>query len=192
VDVLCDAFGHYPVMQFVLDSGRAEYSERLRRFVQFTVMSRVYRREFIFGIADGGTLQAVATVSRPAVSANPPELSTLREATWNALGSAVRARYEAYSSAVAGFVPAEPHLHLNMIGVRHAAHGQGYARKLLETVHALSREDAASSGVSLTTEVEANVALYEHFAYRQLGRTEFAPGLSAWGFFRANSAVEIP
>jgi GNAT superfamily N-acetyltransferase len=150
-------------------------------------MSRVYRREFIFGIADGDTLQGVATVSRPSVSANPPELSALREETWIRIGSTARARYETYNSAVARFIPTEPHLHLNMLGVRHTAHGQGLARKLLEMVHALSREDPASSGVSLTTEVEANVSLYQHFGYLLLGRVEFAPGLPAWGFFRANS-----
>jgi GNAT superfamily N-acetyltransferase len=187
VDVLCDAFAHYPVMHFVLGPARAEYSEHLRLFCQFAVMSRVYRREFILGIADGGMLQGVATVSRPAVSASSPELKLLREETWNRLGSAARVRYEEYSSAIARFIPAETHLHLNMLGVRHAAHGKGYARTLLEAVHALSREDATSSGVSLTTEVEANVSLYERFGYRLLGRIEFAPRFSAWGFFRANS-----
>lgn len=54
---------------------------------------------------------------------------------------------------------AEAHHHLNMIGVRPDAQGQGHGRRLLESVHALAAADPASAGVSLTTEVEANVAL---------------------------------
>jgi len=56
----------------------------------------------------------------------------------------------------------------------------------LETVHELSRTDPRSVGVTLTTEVPANVSLYQHFGYEIVGQASVAPGLTTWGFFRAD------
>ena len=183
-EVLADAFANYPVMRFVLDGESRDYEERLRVFCHFAVASRVHRGEFILGMSDDDALVGVATVSRPSVSESPPGLKALREETWDVIGAAARVRYEQYNASIAHFIPPQPHLHLNMLGVRHSAHGKGHARKLLDSVHALSRNDGASCGVSLTTEVEANVALYRHFGYALRGRVQVAPALVAWGFFR--------
>jgi|SRR5688572_21530232 len=188
VDVLSDAFEHYPVMQLVLDAKSPGYSRRLRRFIHFATMARVYRDEFLFGIRVGGILEAAALVSWPARQVTSPELVALREETWHVIGADARARYDAYNAAAAAFMPPESHLHLNMIGVRHAAHGKGHARALLERVHTLSRDEPGSAGVSLTTEVEANVRLYQHFGYTLMGDVEFSPGFTCWGFYRANGA----
>jgi ribosomal protein S18 acetylase RimI-like enzyme len=187
VAVVCDAFADYPVMRFVLGDDREQYPARLRRFAHFIVMARVYRQEFIVGIAEGDALQGAALVSIPARAVTSAPLDALREELWRELGADARARYDAYGAAFARFVPPDHHLHLNVLAVRHAAHGKGYARKLLEHVHALSREDPASNGVSLTTENEANVSLYEHFGYRVVGQVEISPGLMCWGFFRPDA-----
>ncbi|HEX6790020.1 MAG TPA: GNAT family N-acetyltransferase, partial [Candidatus Krumholzibacteria bacterium] len=101
--------------------------------------------------------------------------------------AAARARYDAYNAAVTPFMPPEHHYHVNVLAVRHEAQGRGHARTLLEHVHSVARNDPESSGVSLTTETEANVPLYEHFGYRVLGEVDVAPGLRAWGFFRGNN-----
>jgi ribosomal protein S18 acetylase RimI-like enzyme len=77
-----------------------------------------------------------------------------------------------------------PHIHLNMIGVSRAAQGSGLGRKLIDHVHLMSRQDASSQGVTLTTEDPANVPLYEHFGYTVVGQTRVSPTLGAWGFFR--------
>jgi len=187
VDVLCEAFADYPVMQFVLDPGRRRYRKRLQLLIHFFVMARVYRREFLLGVADRGALQGAALVSRPSDSGSPPELNALREDLWSELGSSARARYEALGAALTGVSVPAPHIHLNMIGVRRAAHGRGHGQKLLEHVHALSRDDPNSSGVTLNTEDEANIPLYERFGYRLLGQVQVAAGLRSWGFFRPDS-----
>ena len=187
VDVLCEAFSDYPVMEFVLGPRRGRYSEHLQLLIRFFVTARVYRREFILGVADRGRLQGAALVSLPSGSGGPPELNALREDLWSELGSSARARYEAFGAALTGVSVPAPHIHLNMIGVRRAAHGKGRGRKLLEHVHALSCEDPVSSVVTLNTEDEANVPLYKRFGYRLVGQVEVAPGLSSWGFFRRDS-----
>lgn len=189
VEVVSDSFAPYPVMQFVLDGARAGYAERLRRFCHFIVMSRIHRHEFIFGTGPGSRLEGIALVSVPSRNLKSASLDELRIQLWSNLGADAQARYEAYASAVAPFMPSENHYHLNVLAVRHAAQGRGHARTLLEHVHAFARHDPASSGVSLTTEKEINVALYEHFGYRQVGHAVVVPGLTAWGFFRPNSTA---
>jgi len=51
-------------------------------------------------------------------------------------------------------------------------------------VHRMSQADADSAGVTLTTEDENNIALYEHFGYHVVGHDVVVPGLETWGFFR--------
>jgi GNAT superfamily N-acetyltransferase len=150
-------------------------------------MARVHRGEHIVGIDEGGMLQGVALVSVPARPVTSAALDALREQTWQEIGADCRARYEGYGTAFAQFVAPEYHLHLNVLAVRHAAQGRGHARTLLDHVHDMSRSDPESSGVSLTTELEANVSLYKHFGYRLLGQLEIAPGLTCWGFFRPDA-----
>jgi ribosomal protein S18 acetylase RimI-like enzyme len=186
VDVLCEAFRDYPVMRFVLGAGRADYERHLRTLIGFFVMSRALRGEYLFGVrAAGGStgLDAAAIVSRPGMP-SPPALLALREQVWASLGADARARYEAYSGACAPLVPTGPHLHLNMIGVRGSAQGSGRGRLLLDHVHALSRYDDRSSGVSLATENPRNVALYEHVGYEVTGHAIVSPDLETWALYR--------
>ena len=187
VDVVCDSFAPYPVMQFVLDGTRTDYAQRLRRFCHFIVMSRIHRHEFIFGAGQDGTLDGVALLSVPSRTLTSASLDELRAQLWSNLGADAQARYAAYNAVIAPFIPSEYHYHLNVLAVRHAAQGRGHARTLLEFVHAFSRRDPVSSGVSLTTEKEINVALYDHFGYQQVGQADVAPGLTAWGFFRPHT-----
>ena len=77
-------------------------------------------------------------------------------------------------------------VNLSMIGVRHSHAGRGLARLLLDEVHALAEADATSSGVSLTTETQRNLPLYEHFGYRITGHARVSAELETWGFFRPN------
>lgn len=39
-------------------------------------------------------------------------------------------------------------------------------------------------GVTLTTEDQVNVSLYEHLGYEVIGQATVAPELRTWGFFR--------
>jgi GNAT superfamily N-acetyltransferase len=73
-----------------------------------------------------------------------------------------------------------------MIGVRRSNQGKGLARQLLDKVHEMSRNDPASSGVTLTTEDSHNVSLYEHFGYGIVGHVRIDAQLETWGFFRPN------
>jgi GNAT superfamily N-acetyltransferase len=184
VTVLCDAFHDYPVMRYVLGPD-GDYDRRLRTLIGFFVSARIFRNEPVLGVYDrNGILSAAAVVSLPGQGETPEALATRREEVWAELGTAERARYEAYAAACARFTVASPHYHLNMIGVRRSHVGRGLARKLLESVHRLSDADGGSSGVSLTTETERNLPLYEYFGYRRIGHAVLDEGLETWALFR--------
>ena len=180
--VLCEAFADYPVMRYVLGD-RPDYAARLRTLIGLFHGARVLRDDAIFGIFEGEELVGVALCSLPDRVA-PPELEQLRERTWAELGADARTRYDDCVRAWEPLGVAEPNIHVNMLAVPPRHQGRGFARALLDQVHATSRERADSRGVTLTTESERNVALYRHMGYEVVGRRTIAPRLETWGFWR--------
>jgi GNAT superfamily N-acetyltransferase len=75
-----------------------------------------------------------------------------------------------------------------MIGVRREAKGKGVGRRLIEHVRLMSREDPDSQGVTLTTEDEGNVSLYQHFGYEIVGHATVGWELRTWGVFRPDDS----
>lgn len=188
LDVLCDAFHDYPVMRFVLGD-QPGYDARLRTLIGLFTQARVARGDLMLGLEGAdGRLAAAALVNLPGDPTPAPWFHDFREAVWQRLGPAERERYELYGTMSHASDPKEPHHHLGMIGVRAAHRGEGLGRVLLGAVHAAAGEDPASVGVSLTTELSANVALYEHFGYRVAGHARVAPTLETWSMFRPRVA----
>ena len=189
VDVLCEAFYNYPVMKYVLGE-KEDYDSRLRKMVTFFVSARALRNEPLLGIYNSqNKLVAAATVTLPEVISPPPELLKLRDELWSEIGSEEKVRYENYGYVASGLLPKEPHHHLNMIGVRNAYQGKGLARQLINEIEKLVSEHPFSTGVSLNTEVEANVNFYLHLGYALIGQAEVDKGIQTWGFFKAKGEI---
>jgi GNAT superfamily N-acetyltransferase len=184
VAVLCDAFGDYPVMRHVIFDAGDEYHKRLHTLIAFFVAVRFLRNEPVLAVSEAGKAVAVAILTPPVQRQAPAELAEHQEVVWRELGAAARRRYETLGACWQQFAIAEPHYHLNMIGVRRSHAGRGLSRLLLDAVHEMSRRDSGSTGVSLTTEVESNVALYEHFGYDLVGHATVANAPDTWVFFR--------
>ncbi len=188
VDVLADAFRDYPVIRFVLGDA-PNHDDRVRELVGFFARARVLRSEPLLGLRWDGRLAGVALVSFPDGPPSPPTLASLREEVWGRLGSDARARYGAFTRAAAGLITTDPHIHLNMIGVRRSLHGRGLGHRLIDAVHRLAGETPDAAGVTLTTEDPANVPIYRHLGYRVTGEAEIVPGVHTWAFFRPNSLM---
>ncbi|MDQ3070514.1 MAG: GNAT family N-acetyltransferase [Acidobacteriota bacterium] len=187
VEVMGDAFLTYPVMRFVVgDEG--DIDARVRRLVELFVRRRIMRGGPAFGVPDpdatGRTIGA-AILTLPVEQEPPAAVWALAEGAWRELGEPARARYDTYASASNLFAALPPHHHLNMIGVRPAFAGMGFARPLLDAVRGLAQADPASAGVSLTTELPRNVSLYQHCGYEIVAHAQVAPGLETWGMFLA-------
>jgi len=190
VDVFADAFRDYPVMRYIVGDVGARYDAYLRSLVGLFTESRFLRGYPVLGLeSDDGRLVAAANINPPQAVPAPPELGRRREALRALLGEAAIARAEGFAAACQALEPPGLHFHLGMIGVIHAEQGRGHARPLLEAVHEMSLADPESGGVSLTTELPANLTLYEHFGYRVLGRGETADGgVVTWTLFRPDDA----
>ena len=189
IDVMAEAFLDYPLMQWVAGP-EGDVAARVRRLVAFFITRRVVKGGPMFGVIDDDRLVGAAAITLPAEPAPPPGITALEIDVWRALGEPSRKRYQAYSDANSKFFSGlGPHHHLNMIGVRSSHKGRGLARPLLEAVHQLSDADPKSSGVSLTTELEKNLALYQHFKYSVIAENDVAEApFCTWGLFRPRSS----
>ena len=188
IDVMTDAFLDYPLMPWVV-APAGEGAIRIRRLVSFFIKRRVLKGGPMFGVVDGDALVAAAALTLPVEPAPPPGITALEIDVWRELGERPRQRYQAYADATGKFfLGLGPHHHLNMIGVRSSHKGQGLARPLLDAVQRLSDTDPASTGVSLTTELERNLTLYQHFGYSVIAQND-VPGAQfcTWGLFRRKS-----
>ena len=185
VEALSDAFVGYPVMRYVLGSA-ADNDARLHALIGYFVHRRVRLGGPLYGIrTENGSLAGVATMTSPEEADPPPDLLRRRDRTFEELGHECRIRHESYASAAKLFETIGSHHHLNMLGVRREYQGRGYARPLLDTAIARASADPASAGVSLTTETEANVKLYEHFGFQIVGQSRVSDTFQTWGLFRS-------
>jgi len=197
VEVFCEAFAGYPVMRYVLGAS-PDYGERLRELITLFVMGRVLRNDPLLALDRDGQAVACATLTRPGSTAmtepgdvtTAAELDRLSERTWARLGDDARARYRTYVDAANAVDVEQPNFHLNMIGIVGAHLGQGLARPLMAEAHARSAAHPDSEGVSLTTELPANVSLYKHFGYEIVAHVQIDEDLETWGFFRPDHRQE--
>jgi GNAT superfamily N-acetyltransferase len=179
---LCEAFADYPVMRYVLGPA-GDYSGRLRTLVGFFLVARVLRKDPILAVHTDGVVSGVAICTLPGLPSTP-DLDEARSWTWAELGNDARERYGEWVRLWEPLGVAEPNIHVNMLGVPPRFQGRGLGRRMLERVHAMSREHPDSRGISLTTESAANVPFYERLGYRVVGQGRMGPGLESWGFFR--------
>ena len=184
VDTFYEAFYDYPVMRFVLGSDTPAFDEQHAELVRLFVMGRVLSGEPLFGIGNGPDLEAAATVTLPQSKGASGALQAYRNTAWARLGNEARARYDVLCGVWSELDVDAPQVHLNMVGVRNAHRGKGHARHLVEQVIRLSDSNPQSHGVSLTTEMAANVPFYEHLGFEITGHARVDPGLETWNFFK--------
>ncbi len=81
--------------------------------------------------------------------------------------------------------PPEPHYYLMLLGVHPNFQRKGYARALLEVLHARSEAHPTSIGVYLETANPQNVALYKYFGYHLKAQVNIN-GVENFIMFRPN------
>ncbi|MDA1184273.1 MAG: hypothetical protein O2930_06470 [Acidobacteria bacterium] len=185
VSVLSEVFFDYPLMRFVLGASE-DYSDRLRLFVNFLVMSRMRRNEVVLGVRGADGLDAVAVVSYPEDGGVPPETTSDPDGTWAKLGDAAKERYESFRT-VAGSVNVDPpHLYVSMFGVRRAGQERRCAEALLEAAEELSVFTPSSTGVTVRTEEPLHLSFYERNGYVVIGSAGAESAIRTWGLYRGN------
>ncbi len=187
VEALSAAFRDYPVMRYILSDAGEAYDTKLPLLVGYFTEARFARGYPVLGVErpGDGRLAAVANINPPRPVPTPAALEECFERLRDELGLAAIDRFQDFADAGTTLNPEEPHYYLGMLGVIPEEQSRGYGRRLLETLHEMSDNDPDSTGVSLTTEREKNVGLYEHFGYRVLGSALTKDGrLESWTMFR--------
>ncbi len=185
VSVLSEALPGSPLWRFVLEEGVDDPAHR-ERLVAFMARYRLLCGGTALGVRGATGLDAAVVLSYPFLGADTSESVALREETWAALGAGARRRYESFDRATDQLRLDAAHIRINMLGVRHAARGQGMARALFDAVHELSVFSPPSAGVTLCTELESNLALCQHLEYEMLGSASVDSAFTTWGMYRRN------
>ncbi len=186
--VLADAFTGYPYFEYVLRGTGKNYHPFLLELNSFYCLARFAREEHVLGLFDGDEMAGVALIAIADGRESPESLDPIRESIWAKIGDAAKARDGDFDAVCKRFNPPEPRLHLDMLAVRTIHHGRGFGRALLDRTHELSESTPGSRGVSLTTETPANVQLYKHFGYSEIGSGMVADAFRTWTMFRPNAA----
>lgn len=79
--------------------------------------------------------------------------------------------------------PKKPHYYLNCIGVDPAFQKKGYAKVLMNNIHAMVDQDPRVAGIGLDTENPVNVDIYQKFGYK-LVKKEEVEGVLIYSMFR--------
>ena len=184
IAVLSGAFADYPALRYVIGPVGDAFQERLAALLGFFVAARRARGEPVLGVRTGEDWAAVALATLPDAVAPPGALDAARERTWGLLGRDARARYEELGERWGSLSVAEPHVHLNLVGVRAAERGRGLGVALVRAVVERSRAHPTSRGVSLSTETESNVGFYRALGFEVRGAIEVGPGVRTWVMYR--------
>ncbi|AFZ28429.1 acetyltransferase (plasmid) [Cylindrospermum stagnale PCC 7417] len=83
--------------------------------------------------------------------------------------------------------PSEPHYYLTPLGVHPDFQGKGYARTLLEALHARSEAHPLSTGVYLDTGNPRIVSFYERFGYHTTAQLKIN-NMETFMMFRPNTS----
>lgn len=172
VDVLCEAFYDYPVMQHIADGLSDDYVARLRALIGFYVDLRFIRQWPVLGVYDNLDVVAVALVNEPVDAAWIEESSGVIDTLHDCLGESAYQRMVEFEQASSESEPDFPHYFLGMIGVLNGSRGKGYAYHLMQHVVGLSESDKRSRAVALTTESEKNIAYYQRFGFQLVSETK--------------------
>ena len=172
-EVLARSFMDYPLTRYIFVERGELYAKHLQVSFRLDCLWKLELGWPFLGAFSGERLVGVALVvgSEPAPPDHP--LYEQEQALNNSFGVQTASRIEGYYDMKIRHRLPQPHLYLEAIGVLPEYRGQGHAGRLLKAVHRLSQADPRSQGVALDTQLQGNLALYQHFGYRVIGDEMF-------------------
>lgn len=186
VGVLVPAFEDDPLMRYLFDGARAPYLDCLTALHRFACLVRLELNWPLLGVESDGKLAGVLGVTMPGDDTWPDSLREAYAEIGRVAGDVAVQRLEAYSSLADQGRPAEPHLHVGVLGVHPGYQGRGLGRRLIDAVQASSESHPTSIGVALDTENPASRDFYERCGYHVVGESDF-DGVTIWSMFRPNA-----
>lgn len=190
IELLVLALEHGSGLSQICHADGEELRRRLRFLFQSGLSLQTTAKQPVLCVSKDNQVVGVAVIQEPGIS-----FSLWAQIKWLAgvsCGVSPSVAWNLLQSMriLKQYHPLDPHYYLLFLGVHPDFQGKGFARTLLDAVHALSDAHPLSTGVYLETANSKNLSFYEHFRYRLKTQVEIN-NITTFIMFRPNNLNKI-
>ncbi|AZZ92029.1 MULTISPECIES: GNAT family N-acetyltransferase [unclassified Hahella] len=167
--ILFHAYRHEPTFQYLFDSSRPGYDQRVRATIREGLELHFAHNQDALGLVDEDTLVAVAFIGSPEARFSLADQLNWRIRMMLTAGLSSTKRYIDYHEQVHACLPKDTHHHLPFIGVHPKYQSKGYGRMLMQVIEGICRESPLSSGIGLDTGNARYLRFYLGLGYEKVG-----------------------
>lgn len=163
--LLALAFENGSGLSKICNAEGEELNRRLRLVFRTVLAIQAAANQQVLSVTQDAQVTGVAVIQEP--ENHVPVCVRIRGLLQVKLGVSPVVAWHLWQSIriLEPYHPREPHHYLMFLGVHPNFQRQGYARTLLEALHARSEQHPLSTGVYLETANPKNVVFYKYFGY---------------------------
>ncbi len=184
--LLFHAYRHEPTFQYLFDSKRPGYEQRVRSTLREGLELHFASEQDAIGLADEGVLVAVAFISSPGSRIALADHFQWRIKMMLTAGLSSTRRYIEYHEQVQAVLPRDLHHHLPFIAVHPKYQSQGYGRRLMDAVEGICRESPGTCGIGLDTGNARYLSFYQKLGFEKVGEVRHGQVVDTVLFKRVN------
>jgi len=169
--ILFHAYRHESTFQFLFDSARPGYDQRVRATLRESLELHFAQVQEAIGLVDQDqdVLAAVAFIGSPEARLTLADQFNWRVRMMLTAGLTATKRYMEYHEQVQGCLPQDTYHHLPFIGVHPKFQGKGYGRSMMKVVEGICRQSPKSSGIGLDTGNARYIRFYQSLGFEKVG-----------------------
>ena len=187
--LLYHCYRHEPTYQYLLNSRRPGYKQRIRATIRELIKLHFSRNEVVLGVVDPhkDRLLGIAFLSDIELKMDISDQFMWRLKMFLTTGYECTRRFLQYIGDVQAAIPDQNHRMVTLIGVHPDYQRQGLGRLLMTAVHEISEQDQESIGVFLDTGNNRYCHFYESMGYETYASVKVGE-IDEAVFFRPNQA----
>ena len=173
--LLYHAYLQEPTFEYLFESGRAGYAQRVRATVRELVQQHFLQDQPAIGLLIDDRLVGIALIAPPQRRLDVTESWNWRLRMVMTTGFRCTRRYLDYHEAIIGCLPPGRFHVLPLLGVHPEFQGKGLGEKLLGALHDWCAEDPNSQGLVLDTGNNRYLNFYKRQGYEEVGEVRVGP-----------------
>lgn len=175
--LLYHAYLEDPVFQWLLDSNRAAYAQRIRATVRELFHAHLQEGMPIVGIEAQNRLVGVGLVGCSEEGHDLIDQIGWRWRMMLTVGFGCTERYKTYHHQVSACLPRTRHCTLPLMGVEPEYQRKGFGQQMLQSIHRLCDADDSVSGIGLATSNRSQLPFYTRLGYEIMGEVPVGEGV---------------